>query len=1084
MTAPMPLRRALLVAGLLGVAGGLVESMLVAGIYWFEIPTGSDVRRLAIATIGIDALVAIGLTAACFRILGERGWPVAAGAFVGLVLLGQAIGNFPSKLDGWGGLGAEVLLALAIAAIAAMALARIPGRLPRGGKLRARFALLLLVLPLLALLPDRRRAPTGRGPNVLCVVIDTLRNDVLGFAGSLEARTPILDRLSRRGVAFSQVVTASNSTTLSMASILSGSYVRTHGVRGFYDVLPRSAVTAAEVLGARGYRTFGFSSSFPAQLAFHQFDQGLDDRDDTAIPRPFPGCPPVEGLRRLGIFQVLGALGASPLPHNRVPTTREADLTTDAVIAYLRSFGAEPFYGLVHYFDPHAPYQPNLFVDYDKGVPEGLGIGDLDARFAAAGEEKPIWLRAPTDVRDPAWPVACYRGEVAFVDHHLGRILAELARRGALDRTQVAVTADHGENLLENGTLFNHESLYQTQVMVPLVFAGPGVPADRVVGSVVRSVDVLPTILEIAGAPGVPGIDGQSLVPLMTARGDDRVALTESPRDRLVALRDGGYKAVRTSSDRVVLYDLEGDPREASDVSSREPQRARDFSQRITELTRSTAQADTRSETAEIRENLSALGYLGADAKTLAPEPGAPVLLLGVDGLAPAILGRLAKDGRLPFFARLLSTGSKLDLASDEPMLSPRLWNTMATGTLPEEHGVTGFTFRLPGTYRSILANAALRRRPAFWEILAGRGHSVAIVNWLTTYPAAAVPGGAIVSGDFVAQWRPASHATYPEDLGAALASRIDASHDLSDAAGAALRDVVAPDAADRDLLRSYVGRDRRAALAAAMLARDRRPEIASVYFAGIDITGHLAWTGTDGGPAVQAYYVYADRLCDHVAAAMPPGTRVIVVSDHGFRLESQDSVPEIDMNRVLARLGFLSYGPDGTVDYGSTRAYNIDERYSPEKPLFLNVRGQDAEGVVDPAERARTLDELSRALAGLAGSDGARLFASVAPPAAALELPVATPDLIATVSPDLRATGTIRFPSGPVPISELTFPKKERAGGVGEHDPSAVFLFSEPGSSGPARMRDIAPTVLALVGERADALKGRALLPVTVHNR
>ena len=250
-----------------------------------------------------------------------------------------------------------------------------------------------------------------------------------------------------------------------------------HGVRAFADVLQPRHETLSERFASVEYQTFGFSSSFPAHLGYHAFDQGLQHRDDTSSPRR-PGWPPVEAWERIGAVAFLAELGVHWLPQPVLKGTRKAEQTTDAVMAYRRNRLMRPFFGFVHYFDTHAPYSPPyLYTTYPHGMDE-IRRGSLDRLFESAGQEKPVWLQRPVDVRDPTFPVHSYRGEAAYVDAAIGRLVAALK----LDDTVWAVTADHGENLLEHGKkmLFNHDGVFQTQLHVPMILAGPDVPVDPV----------------------------------------------------------------------------------------------------------------------------------------------------------------------------------------------------------------------------------------------------------------------------------------------------------------------------------------------------------------------------------------------------------------------------------------------------------------------------------------------------------------------------------------------------------------------------------------------------------------------------
>src|SRR6266571_7281903 len=230
-----------------------------------------------------------------------------------------------------------------------------------------------------------RSSPPDR-PNVLLVTIDTLRADHVGCYGYKAASTPTIDALAKRGVRFETALAHAPLTGPSHASILTGRIPPGHGFRNNsgFTLSPR-VKTAAEDFRQRGYRTAAFVSGFPLDRRFG-FDRGFETYDDH-LPR---------GNDR-----------------RRTPyVERTADRTTEAALRWMDGAraGAAPFFLWVHYYDPHAPYEPPA---------------DLLARF----------------------PSSPYDGEIAFVDAQLGRLLRRLEERSP--RTVVLVTADHGEALGE-----------------------------------------------------------------------------------------------------------------------------------------------------------------------------------------------------------------------------------------------------------------------------------------------------------------------------------------------------------------------------------------------------------------------------------------------------------------------------------------------------------------------------------------------------------------------------------------------------------------------------------------------------------
>jgi choline-sulfatase len=403
----------------------------------------------------------------------------------------------------------------------------------------------------------RRPAPTAPAarPNILLVTIDTLRADHVGCYGHTGAATPTLDGLAARGVRFATAVAHAPLTGPSHACLLTGLTPLGHGFRdngGF--ALPPSVKTAAEDYRQAGYRTAAFVSGFPLDRRFG-FDRGFDTYDDH-LPR---------GNDR-----------------RRTPyVERFADATTDAAMRWLESPAAgTPFFLWVHYYDPHAPYEPP---------------GDLASRFR----------NAP------------YDGEIAFVDMQLARLLRAVDDKGGLARTLVLATADHGESLGEHGEGTHGLFVYDATLKVPWILAGPGVPAGRVPATVARGIDVRPTLLDYSGLPIPPAIEGRSLRPALEGREmSDAPAYAETlyPEREfgwapLHALRTARFKLIEAP--RPELYDLAADAKETTNRVAQQGAQAEELRRKLQAALARPAPAAAAQVDSETAERLGALGYLG-----------------------------------------------------------------------------------------------------------------------------------------------------------------------------------------------------------------------------------------------------------------------------------------------------------------------------------------------------------------------------------------------------------------------------------------------------------------------------------------
>jgi arylsulfatase A-like enzyme/Flp pilus assembly protein TadD len=397
-------------------------------------------------------------------------------------------------------------------------------------------------------------------PSILFATIDTLRADRLGCYGHSGAATPTLDGLAARGVRFATAIAHVPLTGPSHACLLTGLTPLGHGFRdngGF--VIPPQVKTAAEDFRQAGYRTAAFVSGFPLDRRFG-FDRGFETYDDH--------LPKGNDRRRTPYVE------------------RFADATTDAVLRWLAApppssaVGAAPFFLWVHYYDPHAPYEPPA---------------ELAGRFRAAP----------------------YDGEIAFVDAQLARLLRALDEKGTLARTLVLVTGDHGESLGEHGEGTHGLFVYDATLKVPWIMAGPGLAAGRVPATVARGIDVLPTLLDYSGLAVPSAIEGRSLRPAAEGREmSDAAAYAESlyPEREfgwapLHAWRTARFKLIEAP--RPELYDLGADAAETTNRLREQASQADELRRKLqTALARPApaAAAEVDSETAE---RLGALGYLG-----------------------------------------------------------------------------------------------------------------------------------------------------------------------------------------------------------------------------------------------------------------------------------------------------------------------------------------------------------------------------------------------------------------------------------------------------------------------------------------
>ena len=317
---------------------------------------------------------------------------------------------------------------------------------------------------------------TNESLNILLITIDTLRADHLGCYGNSQIKTPHIDRLAKEGVKFRNVVCQAPLTGPSHASILTGLYPQTHGVRINGYPLRDSVLTIAKILKGSGYKTAGFVS-----VNFLGDD--------------------VSGLGRG--FDVFDWPKQIEQP---------AEAATQKAIGWLNKKGKERFFVWVHYYDAHSDYSPPYpyNVMYD---PSYSGQATGSTQFLDKLNKGEIKLSQ----RDHEHIDALYSGEISYVDRSIGVLIEHLKETGVYKNTLIIVTADHGEALGEHENYFGHSlQLYDPSIMVPLIFVNRNaLPSNKSIETQVESIDIAPTILGMAGLEAPAEMEGKTLSPLM-----------------------------------------------------------------------------------------------------------------------------------------------------------------------------------------------------------------------------------------------------------------------------------------------------------------------------------------------------------------------------------------------------------------------------------------------------------------------------------------------------------------------------------------------------------------------------------------
>jgi len=451
-------------------------------------------------------------------------------------------------------------------------------------------AALVAILFLAPACSGARAAPSAR--NIILITVDTLRTDRLGCYGGRRIQTPAFDSLAADGVLFEKAFTPMPLTAPSHATILTGRYPISHGLRlNGTSILSDKETTLAEIARDRGMRTGAVVSCLVLASRFG-LNQGFDLYYDEGISGTAEG-------------------------HGLWYNERKAAKSVARAEKWLEAESDRPFFLWLHLFDPHHPYDP-------------------PPPFKQNYKDRP------------------YDGEIVYTDRALGRFLAKVKELGLYDDSLIILSGDHGESLGEHLESFHGTFVYDVTTRVPLIIRAPGGRRGARVTDIASTLDIMPTALEAIGAPIPDNVEGFSLLP--AALGGGRVPARTIYLETIYPSATYGWaevKAVRLPGVKLIdlptpeLYDIENDPHELDNIHDKDPrllQRAeseyRDLTSRLNETARrdtATAELDD-----EFRNKLLSLGYIaGNESKArrgAARDPKDVVLLTEPLGFARSLM--------------------------------------------------------------------------------------------------------------------------------------------------------------------------------------------------------------------------------------------------------------------------------------------------------------------------------------------------------------------------------------------------------------------------------------------------------------
>jgi arylsulfatase A-like enzyme len=409
-------------------------------------------------------------------------------------------------------------------------------------------------------------------PNIVLISIDTLRSDRLGAYGYARKTSPTLDSLAEEGVVFENAIAESPWTLPSHVTMMSGQRPSSHGVILQRDRISSSTVLLAEQLQRSGYATYGFADGAFLRPRYG-FDRGFDR---------------YESERKGTAYQIERAKSAL--------STRKPN---------------KPFFLFLHTYDVHCPYNPPepFFGTFESKNAKAVHVkgkcgDDFHPEKMTAAEAQFVSDR--------------YDDGIRWVDHQLAEFFDYLKKEKIYEKTAIVVTSDHGEELFERGHFGHKKTLHQQVLRIPLIIRVPGHKAQRLMVPAGLS-NVSPTILDIAFAPSLEKVSGQSLYCLLQeqpCRGEHD-AFRISELDRHIALRSvikDQYHLIYSPQEKAAkLFNMKKDEKELIDLHNEKQEIAAALMKIILEHSHFSRVDDddaAASQESAIAEELEALGYM------------------------------------------------------------------------------------------------------------------------------------------------------------------------------------------------------------------------------------------------------------------------------------------------------------------------------------------------------------------------------------------------------------------------------------------------------------------------------------------
>ena len=454
-----------------------------------------------------------------------------------------------------------------------------------------KLSLVIVLLVFIAGIYFWRTLSTHQEPHgIILISLDTLRADHLGTYGYQRNTSPTIDAFAKESIVFENAVVQAPNTLPSHMSIMTSLYPHFHGVKSNTS-LPEEGVTLAELLREGGFATAAFTDGGWMRAAFG-FSQGFETYD---------------GEEKIGIAKIL-------------PKVKK----------WLDKNSSQPFFLFLHCYDIHSPYDPPPPYDtmfHDTVYTVSFVPSTENLRLAA-------WNHIRLNDQDLRYAVCLYDGGIRYTDDMLGKFFAYLRNANLYDKTLIIVTSDHGEEFMEHGSFLHWQLYYRPNLHVPLIIHLPASSQKGVrIDDLVQSIDLLPTVLDLAGLPEHSEAQGKSLVPVINAHSnflyfflrqavqlfseDFPLSFSETRsylmRGRHVSVIGDDYQMIyNKASQALQLFNIHSDPFTQDNVAKNHSDIVENLLSGYTKFysTLSTAEAPTLVLDKQTEEQLEALGYI------------------------------------------------------------------------------------------------------------------------------------------------------------------------------------------------------------------------------------------------------------------------------------------------------------------------------------------------------------------------------------------------------------------------------------------------------------------------------------------